>query len=49
MLQFPSVSHLLVPSLLTIHQSQSLGQGNGKTGVWVYFVMVSLPQLFLAA
>lgn len=46
---FPSAPLLLVPSLLTIHHSQSLGQGNGKTGGWVYVVMVSLLQLFLAS
>lgn len=47
--QFPSAPPLLVPSLLIIHHSQFLGQGNGKTGGWVYFVMVSLLQLFLAS
>lgn len=45
--QFPSAPLLLVLSLLTTYHNQSLGQDNGKTGGWVYFVMISLLQLFL--
>lgn len=47
--QFPSALFLLVAGLLTIHHSQSLGQGNGNTGDRVFIAMVSLLQLVLSS